>query len=215
MLRFVVILCLALVLAAGAMNAQTKKLDSLQALVKTAKDDTTKVRLLNDLAREQRGEPTQSRATAEQAYALAMRLGDKGGAAWAKNQIARAYNAQGSYTEAQRAAEEALALSHEAGDKRQEGAAYRNLAGVQRLQGNYDAALDLYFKAFALAEETGDKAGLANGLSSVGGPGGYTFPRGLPCYSAINDDGAAATSSWSALFTPPTGRCALVETAVR
>ncbi len=168
MLRFVVILCLALVLATGAMSAQTKKLDSLQALLKTAKDDTAKVRLLNELAREQRGDPATQRATAEQAYALAMRLGDKGGAAWAKNQIARAYNAQGSYTEAQRAAEEALALSHEAGDKRQEGAAYRNLAGVQRLQGNYDAALDLYFKALALAEETGDKAGLANVLGGMG-----------------------------------------------
>ncbi len=169
MLRFAFTFCLALVLAAGAMNAQTKKLDSLQALVKTAKDDTTKVRLLNDLAREQRGEPTQSRATAEQAYALAMRLGDKSGAARAKNLIARTYIDQSSYAESQRAAEEALTLARAAGDKRQEASAIRNLGGVQRLQGNYDAALDLYFKAFALAEETGDKAGLANGLSSVGG----------------------------------------------
>jgi serine phosphatase RsbU (regulator of sigma subunit)/tetratricopeptide (TPR) repeat protein len=169
MLRFVSLLCFALLVAASTLTAQTNKLDSLQALLKTAKDDTAKVRLLNEVAFEQRGgDPAASRATAESAYALAMRLGDKSGAARAKNQIARAYGAQSSYAESQRAAEEALALARAAGDKRQEAAAYNRMGSVQWRQGNFDAALDFNFKALALAEETGDKAGLANTLFGLG-----------------------------------------------
>jgi tetratricopeptide (TPR) repeat protein len=168
MLRFVSLLCFALLVAASTLTAQTSKLDSLQTLLKTAKDDTAKVRLLNDLAREQRGDPAVQRATAESAYALAIRLGDKSGAAGAKNNIASSHITQGSYAEALRAAEEALALSHAAGDKRQEAEAYRIMGSVQWRQGNYDAALDLYFKSLALAEETGDKTGIAGVLFNLG-----------------------------------------------
>jgi serine phosphatase RsbU (regulator of sigma subunit) len=168
MLRFVSLLCFALLVAASTLTAQTKKLDSLQTLLKTAKEDTAKVRLLNEVAREQRGDLALQRATAESAYALAMRLGDKSGAARAKNQIASSYSVQSSYAEALRAAEEALALSHAAGDKRQEASAYNRMGTVQWRQGNYDAALDLFFKSLALAEETGDKVGLASTLNNLG-----------------------------------------------
>jgi len=150
------------------LSAQTPALDSLQALLKKAKEDTTKVRLLNDLAYKQAGDPAQSRATAEQAYALAKRLGDNSGAARAKNQIARTYANQSSFAESERAAAEALALAREAGDKRLEARAYNSMGIVQAQQGNYDAALDFDFKALALAEEIGDKEGLASNLFNLG-----------------------------------------------
>ncbi len=202
MLRFAFTFCLALVLAAGAMSAQTKKLDSLQALVKTAKDDTTKVRLLCRIADEQRGELALSRKTAEEAYALAMRLGDKSGAAWAKNQVAAAYIAQSSYTEAQRAAEEALVLASAAGNKRQEAEAYNTMGVVQWRQGNYDAALDFHFKSLALAEETSNKAGLASAqfdLGNVYGDMGRIassleyFGKALALYQELRDKRGTAS----------------------
>jgi adenylate cyclase len=153
---------------AARLSAQTPRIDSLKQALAAAKDDTAKVRLLNDLAYLQRGDPAQARATAEKAYALAKRLGDNSGAAGAKNHIARAYNAQSSFAEAERAAEEALTLARAAGDKSQEAEAYIRRGGVQWRQGNYDAALDLLFKALALAEETGDKAELENTLFNLG-----------------------------------------------
>jgi adenylate cyclase len=158
---------LCLVCSLPTLTAQTPTLDSLQALLKTAKEDTAKVRLLNDIAFEQ-SDPAQYRATAERAYALAMRITDKNGAARAKIYIASAYNEQGSYAEALRAAEEALALARAAGNNRLEMRAYQALGNSQSEQGNFDAALGFFFKVLSLSEETVDKKVLVNTLLSMG-----------------------------------------------
>jgi adenylate cyclase len=178
MLRFFSFFFSSLCLISVVASAQTPQLDSLQDLLKTAKEDTAKVRLLNDIAREQ-NDPAQYRATAERAYTLALRIGNTSGAALAKNLIAAAYCQQSSYADALRASDEALNLARAAGDKRQVAGAYNNLGMVQWRLGNFDTALDFYFKALPLYEEIGDKHWLANTLNNVGiiyiDIGNYTF----------------------------------------
>jgi adenylate cyclase len=167
-MRLLALFCTIVWLFTVHANAQTPVLDSLQALLKTAKEDTAKVRLLNRIANEQYGDPLQNRATADRAYALAMRIGDKSGASSAKLNIAHAYYQQGSYAEALREAEEALALALTAGNKREVGQAYKKMGFVQRRRGNFDEALDFHFKEFAISEKTGDKRDLAGSLLSIG-----------------------------------------------
>ncbi len=166
-MRLLALLCITVWLFTYHATAQTAVLDSLQNALKTAREDTNKVRLLNNIAQEQSGEPSIRRATAERAYALAMRLGDKSGAAQAKNHISVGYGTQSFYTEAFHAAEEALILARAADDKYQEGSAFGNIGSTQWRQGNYDAALDSFFKMIAIMEATGYKPGLASALSNV------------------------------------------------
>ncbi|MCU0426049.1 MAG: tetratricopeptide repeat protein [Candidatus Kapabacteria bacterium] len=135
------------------LSAQTRTIDSLQTILPTAKDDTSKVRLLNRLAQEQRGNPAQTRATGERAKTLAEQLGDKPGLVQAMNAIAFSHLDQGAYSQATDHAEQALALAQSINDKKGQSRALLTIGLAEWRQGDYDMALERCFKILPLQEE--------------------------------------------------------------
>jgi class 3 adenylate cyclase/tetratricopeptide (TPR) repeat protein len=133
--------------------AQTRTIDSLQKLLQTTGQDTNRVRLLNRIAQEQRGDPAQTRATAERAKALAEQLGDKPGVAQALNAIAFSHLDQGAYPQATANAEQALALAQTINDKKAQTRALLTIGLAEWRQGDYDTALERCFKILPLQEE--------------------------------------------------------------
>lgn len=150
--------------------AQTDKVvDSLRDVLKTAVEDTNKVKALDDLARRlgQIARYSEAENYAEKSLALAERLNYRKGMAYAYNSIGVTYRNQGK-PEALKNLQASLKIAEEIGDKFLMANCYGNIGTIYKNQGNYPEALKNHMVSLKLKEDIGDKRGIALSYNGIG-----------------------------------------------
>ncbi len=146
--------------------AQQNQIDSLKQVVSIAKEDTTLVQTLNDLASiYKKINLDTSLIYAEQSLELALQLNYKIGQAKAYKNIGVVYYNHSDYDKTIEYWQKALKTNTEIGNKKGIAA---NIGIVYYDQSNYPKALEYYQKALKIKEEIGDKKGTASNLGNIG-----------------------------------------------
>lgn len=148
----------------------SESIDSLSQVLKTAKEDTTKIALLNSLSIKQwqSGDFTNAMKNASDALALSQKVKYTNGIVAANNNIGMIYFQQGDYVMALKNYSTALILAKEAGDKRVLAVTYNNIGTAYDIQGNYLDALKNYFTSLEIAEEIEYKKIIASVEMNIG-----------------------------------------------
>jgi serine phosphatase RsbU (regulator of sigma subunit) len=153
--------------------AQTRRIDSLSLLLKTAKEDTSKANLLNELARAylfELNDINKVYSYGAQELKLSRQLNYKKGIAYGLMHIGIFKRSHGDYKEAIMYAEKSLKLMKEIGYKKGEGSCYINLGLASHDMSDFPRAIDYTVKGMILKEEIGDKKGesvAANNLAEI------------------------------------------------
>ncbi|MBI3501956.1 MAG: tetratricopeptide repeat protein [Bacteroidetes bacterium] len=131
------------------------KIDSLQTILKTAKEDTNKVTILNELCRQlwQKGQYDTAYIHAENAKRLSEKINFKTGLADAYNNMGTICKSKGDYKEAIKYHLLALQIRKEIGNKKGIAASYNSIGLVYSHEGNYPDALKNYFLSLKIKEE--------------------------------------------------------------
>jgi serine phosphatase RsbU (regulator of sigma subunit)/Tfp pilus assembly protein PilF len=150
--------------------AQQKEIDSLLTILKNAKEDTNKVKLLNQISWESTNISNYDSALnyVKQAIVLAKKLNYKKGIANAYNQFGNIYSEQGNFAEALKNHFASLKIKKELGSKIGMAGSYSNIGLVYNYQGNYVEALKNFFIALKLNEETGNKKWITVNYNNIG-----------------------------------------------
>ena len=150
--------------------AQQNKIDSLQKLLLTQKEDTNKVITLNLVSREFEltGDFDKGINYSLDALKLAQKINFKKGIAQAYNELGNSNKEMGNYPNAMKNHFESLKIREEIGDKRGIAASYNNIGEVYRVQGDYPFALKNYFAALKINEEMGNKNWIAKNYNNIG-----------------------------------------------
>ncbi|MBN4052185.1 tetratricopeptide repeat protein [Sphingobacteriaceae bacterium AH-315-L07] len=145
------------------------KTDSLKAELTKAKDDTTRINLLNTLGWQLMYQnPDSAIVLVKQALKLAERIGHKKGIAKANNSLGAYYSFIGNYPLSLSHNSIALDLRKQLNDKTGIASSLSNIGLVYCSKGDYPKALKHYFEALEIDEELGDKNGIAIDLSHIG-----------------------------------------------
>jgi tetratricopeptide (TPR) repeat protein len=153
--------------------AQTPHIDSLFHLLKTAKEDTSKANLLNELARAylfELNDINKVYSYGAQELKLSRQLNYKKGIAYGLMHIGIFKRSHGDYKEAIMYAEKSLKLMKEIGYKKGEGSCYINLGLASHDMSDFPKAIDYTVRGMILKEEIGDKKGesvAANNLAEI------------------------------------------------
>lgn len=148
--------------------AQNTVADSLARLLKTAPPDTHRVTLLVDLAWEINETHTDSAETClKDALALAQRLNDAKGEAYAWNGLGVIEEIRGNYPQSERFYQKSLGIRQRLGDLGAVGASLNNLGVFYELQGRFDSALVFHRKNLAIQEQLGDKLKMARAFFNI------------------------------------------------
>jgi len=148
-----------------------KEIDSLMNVLKTAKEDTSKVKTLNALSKQlcDKSKYTDANKYAEEALALAIKLDFKKGMASANSEIGICIGmGQNDKPKALKYHLEALKIRQEIGDKQNMVICYHNIGLNYNSQGNYEKAMEYQKANLNLCEVIGDKAGMARAYNSIG-----------------------------------------------
>ena len=150
--------------------SQSKKTDSLLSVIKTAKEDTNKVKTLNLLGRECEvgGGDEKGINYAAEAKKLSERLNYRSGLASAENLLGNLNRGLGNYAGALEHLSAALKIREEQADKKGISTSLGNLGLVYMNQGNYPKALEFYLKALKIDEEIGNKSGVSRHYGNMG-----------------------------------------------
>ena len=150
--------------------AQNKQIDSLLSILKTAKEDTGKVNLLNMLSQHLWRAAEYSRAIeyAADALSLGEKLRFNPGIANAYYNIGVTYWYRGNYTEALKAQLASLQIREVIGDKKGIANVYNNIGNINNSQGNYPESLKYHFASLKIREEIGDKGPIADSYNNIG-----------------------------------------------
>jgi tetratricopeptide (TPR) repeat protein len=150
--------------------AQSKKIDSLLSVLKTAKDDTSKVNTLNALSLQltRKANYSESKKYADDALLLAQKLNFKKGIANAHLTMGNYYFYQESYPEALKFFLAALKMSEEIGSKQEIANSYNNVGLIYLNQDNDPEALKNLLAALKIREEIGNKQQIANSYNNIG-----------------------------------------------
>ncbi len=159
--------------------AQQSKTDSLFSVLKTQKEDTSKVNTLISIARQFRSNnPDTSIYFANEAISIATKLNYKTGIGESYLLKGVALTYLGKYQDALKNINDALKLfdellsSENLTDKSKtmklKARAYGSIGNIYEEQGKYDEALKSNLQAMKLGEETGDKPGMALTYNNIG-----------------------------------------------
>ena len=159
-----------LLLMPGLIQAQQNKIDSLQNLLKTSNDDTTKVNTLNDLCKQyiNKGNYEAAMQYADQALFRAQKINFKKGIAYSFGNIGLIYKYQGNYGKALDSYFNSLTIREQIEDKRGLANTYNSIGLIYEYQGNYEKALDSHFKSLKIMEEIGNKKGVSFSYNNIG-----------------------------------------------
>ncbi len=134
--------------------AQQAKIDSLENILKTTKEDTTRVKTLNALAWElQYNNPDTAFYYSKQALVLAEKTDWKKGIANSYHHLGGLYIDKGNYPLALDYNNKALKIYKEINDKKGIAAIFVNIGIVHGCQSNNPKALEYYFKSLKMNEE--------------------------------------------------------------
>ncbi|KAF0195467.1 MAG: family 3 adenylate cyclase [Bacteroidetes bacterium] len=150
-------------------QTQTREADSLKSLLKSAKEDTTRVNSLialsGTLLRSNSGEALRY---ANEAKTLADKLGFRKGQAYALKSIGMGYYFQGNYIETLLYWQQSLETFQSMGDKLGIANMLNNLGAVNFNEGDDEKAIDFYLESLRVSEEIGDKLRIATALVNIG-----------------------------------------------
>ena len=159
-------------LSVGHLRAQLQgkaKIDSLLKELPKQKDDTNKVKLLNDLSLDHSYINTDEGIKyGEQCLELATKLAWKKGIAMANNSIGVNYKIRSDDPKALEYYFKALKLSEETGNKNGLANVTSNIGNVYAGRSDHHKALEYYFKALKLEEELENKNGIATVTDNIG-----------------------------------------------
>jgi tetratricopeptide (TPR) repeat protein len=143
--------------------------DSLLTRLKNDKNDTNKVKDLNNLAHSLYStNPDSTVLLVEQASKLASTLGYANGEAIAYYNAGIGYTVKGDYSKAIENYLKALKISEELGNKQGQASDLSNIGIVYNIQGDYPNAIDYELKGLRMDELLGDKQGQAGDLCNIG-----------------------------------------------
>lgn len=150
--------------------AQQAELDSLQHLLRTQADDTSKVNTLNELSYVyyQTAVYDSELYYAQQALNLAQKLNWKRGMAVSLKNIGSACDDMGNNSDALVYYGRALNIFSSIDDKSGVSACYNNMGLVYRTLGNFSEALKNHFASLKIKEAIGDKNGIALSYNNIG-----------------------------------------------
>ncbi len=144
-------------------HAHAIEIDSLLLQVGSAKDDSSKVDLLNQLSWNYlvQNHPDKSQPYLEHALALAKRLNYVKGEAVAHNYLGVKHQIGSDYAEAFSEYLLSAKLNEKAGYKKGIAFSNQSIGAIYYIQGNYEEAINHYSKAGKIYAQLGDKEGIA------------------------------------------------------
>ncbi|MBN4051369.1 tetratricopeptide repeat protein, partial [bacterium AH-315-M05] len=155
--------------ASAKANAQQNKIDSLKQVLKTAKEDTTRIKVLIQLSKQYwYTKPDTAYVIAKNAYTIAEKGDHRKQMAGATNSIAVSLYFRGDYLNALKHWLNSLKIYEELNDKKWISASLGNIGIVYHSQDDYPKALEYYFKALKMDEELRNKRGIALHLGNIG-----------------------------------------------
>jgi adenylate cyclase len=199
------LLILSLVISSESF-AYREQSDSLLAIVKTAHEDTLKVNTLIALSGSLiSSNPEYSLRYANEAKALADKLGFKRGQAYALKGIGRVYYSKGNYIQTLIYWKQSLNTFQSIGDKLGIANMLNNMGAVNFVQGDDEKAIEYYLESLRVSEEIGDKLRIATALINIGAvyfnkKGTHDkalqyYLKALPLSEELGDQDAIGTSS--------------------
>jgi class 3 adenylate cyclase len=149
--------------------AQEKQIDSLNAVIAAAGEDTSKVESLLSLASYYyRSEPGLAIQYVTEARELAERLDYRTGIAYAYKGIGMAYYVQGNYIEALVNWKNSYEVFESAGDRQGMANMLNNLGAVYYNEGDNSKAIEFYLESLKASEEIGDTLRITTALVNIG-----------------------------------------------
>ena len=143
--------------------SQQQKIDSLQNLLRLAKEDSLKVNALNALSTcYLNSSPSEAIAIANKAKDLANKLDYQKGLAYAYKNAGIGFWNQGFYVDALRQYKSSLIVFQLLKDKKGIANIYSNIGNIYNYQGEDSKAVDLYLQSLKIAEEIKDTLRIAS-----------------------------------------------------
>ena len=168
-------------LAAQNLFSQNSETDSLLKVLQTQKEDTNKIRLLNELSykliltddydkamKYSNDAIMISEKLIQQASDVPLLISIKKAKANTYHNMGIVQRNKADYNSALDFYSKALAIRIEINDEKGIAASYNNMGNVYGNKGNYDKALEFYLKATAIREKLGDKKGIADSYLNLG-----------------------------------------------
>ncbi len=145
-------------------------IDSLQKVLKTAKEDTNKVNILNKLSWEllNNNNPQQALNYAQKALGLAIKISNKKGIAFAYENIGFSYECQKNYNMSLKYHFKALNILLKLNNKKGVAFIYNNIGKYYKGQYSYSNALKYYFKSLKISKEIADREKIAFTYFNIG-----------------------------------------------
>ena len=170
LLKIKFLLLLVFAISEPSYAQKVSKTDSLIKVLKTQKEDTSKVNTLNALSVElwQTSNYSEAKKYAEDALAVAEKTRFNTGKSYAYNNIGIVYSLQGNYPEALKNHTTALNISEGIGNKKAIGYAYNCIAVIYSHQGNYNEALKNFLNSLKINQQIGFKRGVSTILNNIG-----------------------------------------------
>ena len=146
------------------------RIDSLLSELPKAKEDTNKVKILNNLCvlYKDIDEYDNGYKYGNQGLELAQKINYTKGEAVGLNNIGNVYDQQGKYNKALESHFASLQISKDLGNKSRVAASYSNIGGVYLKKGDIDKALENAFASLKIRKEIGDKNGIAISYNHIG-----------------------------------------------
>jgi len=148
---------------------EQKRIDSLLTVLETAKEDTVKVKLLNEVGYSYRDiQPDSGLLYCQRAIALARKLSYKEGLSVAYNNSGVNYLRLSKYYDALENYNLALDIDQKLSDEPGVAAVLGNMGNVYRLLSDFPRSLDCYLRALKVYERTGDESKQGIALGNIG-----------------------------------------------
>jgi two-component system sensor histidine kinase UhpB len=163
--------------------------DSLLRVLKTAKEDTNKTQLLNDLSEVlMQSNLDTSIMLSSQALVIAEKVQWKKGIAASYIHLGVFFYTKGDFILALENFNKCIVIYEQLKSKKGEARVLGNIAGIYASQGDYPKALEYHFKSLKMLEGTGDKEAIRAFLTDIG-----------ITYTIMGDYSKALTYSFQAL----------------
>ncbi|MFO7655524.1 MAG: tetratricopeptide repeat protein [Bacteroidales bacterium] len=156
-------------LQANTLNAQSNAVDSIQQLLQNEKQDTTRVRLLNELSWFYfLHKPDTALILSQQALALSSQIDFVEGEASSLDKIGSVFTYTGNYSKALEFHLEALKIAESVNDEKIMSSALANIGNDYSSMENYRQAAEYYLKGLAIARRINYDRGILVCLGNLG-----------------------------------------------